>query len=124
MDVNSFFIPPTSLYVTKTFNTVYAVTCCLSLEENLYDVFSAIFIFIHHTISSCRYMRGEKPVQIVRPNSYPVSCKGLEMMQVSLIFTTMIFVCLTLWQQIYGSTFRGLKHYFKTFLICFILLCC
>ena len=29
-----------------------------------------------------RYMRGERPAQTMRVNSYPVSCQGLEMMQV------------------------------------------
>ena len=35
-----------------------------------------------------RYMRGEKPEELVRSHSYPVSCTGLEIMQVGLkIFT-------------------------------------
>lgn len=31
-----------------------------------------------------RYMRGEKPIAAVRMNSYPVSCKGLELMQANM----------------------------------------
>ena len=49
-------------------------------------------------------MRGEKPEKIVRVNSYPVSCKGLDMMQVCLDFCRLQpFTCINGCFQVLSS---------------------